>query len=183
MASTDPTLPPDAPALVVGLTEAVWLTADGEVETIALADAARRVRAAPAMLCHGRAMARRLGVAPFAALDLLELFAFVRPARFCLPTPRGLAAALDLPRPQGLAGAALTLVAAARALIVELAAAAADDDARIIAEAMARGGWAWGEAALAALAARAARPPETAPTAREHETAPAGRARSRRLPA
>ncbi len=182
MPSTEPILLPDAPALVVGLTEAVWLTADGEVETIALADAARRARAAPAMLCHGRAMARRLGVAPFAALDLLELFAFVRPAQFCLPTPRGLAAALDLPRPQSLAGQALTLVAAARALIVELAGAAADDDARIIAEAMARGGWGWGEAVLAALPAHAARDHARTRAARDRDAAPAGLAVWRRLP-
>src|SRR5260370_36475153 len=121
MPSSESPLLPDAPALVVGLTEAVWLTADGEVETIALADAARRVRAAPAMLCHGRAMARRVGVAPFAALDLLELFAFARPARFCLPTPRGLAPPLELPRPQGPAGAAPTLPAAAPAPSVEVA--------------------------------------------------------------
>src|SRR5260370_24717087 len=99
MPSSESPLLPDAPALVVGLTEAVWLTADGEVETIALAEAARRVRAAPAMLCHGRAMARRLGVAPFPPLHLLELFAFVRPARFCLPTPPRLAPAPALPRP------------------------------------------------------------------------------------
>src|SRR5437667_7424927 len=96
-------LVPNAPALVVGLNEAIWLTTDGEVETLGLAQAAKRARAELAMLCHGRAVARRLGVTPFPALDLLELFAFVRPARFCLPTPRGLAAVLGLARPLHLA--------------------------------------------------------------------------------
>ena len=33
------------------------------------------------------------------ARDLLELFAFVRPAKFCLPTPRGLCEVLDLKVP------------------------------------------------------------------------------------
>jgi len=132
---TESLLLPNAPALVVGLNEAIWLTTDGEVETLGLAQAAKRARAELVMLCHGRAMARRLGVTPFAALDLLELFAFVRPARFCLPTPRGLAAALGLARPLRLADAALTLGAAAHVLLAELAAAEPDEDAPIIAAA------------------------------------------------
>jgi ATP-dependent DNA helicase DinG len=167
---------PDAPALVVGLNEAVWLTGDGEVETLDFAQAVKRARAEPPYLCHGRAMARRLGVTPFPALDLLELFAFVRSARFCLPTPRGLAAALGLARPAHLADAALTLVDAARVLLEELAGAAPDEDAPLVAAAMARGGWGWGEAVLAAL-----RPTRATPS-RPNEPAPAGLAVWRRLP-
>jgi ATP-dependent DNA helicase DinG len=170
---SEPILLPDAPALAVGLTEAIWLTPDGEIATLGLAEAAKRARAEPPLLCHGRAMARRLGVSPFAALDVLELFAFVRPAQFCLPTPRGLAAALGLARPQGLADEALALVGASRALLGELAAIAADDDAPIIAAAMARGGWGWGEAVLAALGPR---------PARKDDSPPAGLAVWRRLP-
>ena len=41
-------------------------------------------------------MARRIRIDPFPALDLLELFAFVYPARFCIPTPGGLAQELGL---------------------------------------------------------------------------------------
>src|SRR5258706_6841450 len=164
---------PDAPALAVGLTEAIWLTPDGEVETLSHVQAAKRARAEPPILCHGRAMARRLGVTPFAALDLLELFAFARPARFCLPTPRGLAAVLGLAQPFGLADAAVTLVAAAHALLGELAGSPFHDDAPLIAAAMARGGWGWGEAVLAAL-----RPGAT----RAGASAPAGLAVWRRLP-
>ena len=52
------------------------------------------------MVCHARATARRLDLPGFAALDLLELFAFVHPARFCVPTPRGLAEGLGLPPPR-----------------------------------------------------------------------------------
>src|SRR5258708_3120294 len=107
-------------------------------------------------------------------LGVLELFAFGRPAQFCLPTPRGLAAALGLARPQGLADEALALVSASRALLGELAASAADDDAPIIAAAMARGGWGWGEAVLAALGPR---------PARKDDSPPAGLAVWRRLPA
>jgi ATP-dependent DNA helicase DinG len=111
---------------------------------------------------HGRALARRLGVQPFPALDLLELFAFVRPARFVLPTARGLAAALGLRRPATLEDEALTLVAAAETLLGELSARAPaeDPDAAGILRAMARGAWRWAVAVEAALSRRSGPPPK-----------------------
>src|SRR6185312_7585613 len=143
---------PAAPALVAGVAEAAWLSPDGEIALLSLAEAARRARDTPPFVCHARATARRLGVHVFPAFDLLELHAFVRPARFCLPTPRGLAAALGLPLPQGgLADAALILLAAARALLAELKARGPDGEAHAVALAMERGGWGWGAAVLAAL--------------------------------
>jgi ATP-dependent DNA helicase DinG len=150
---------PDAPALVAGVKEAAWLSSDGEIELLSLAEAARRARQSPPLLCHMRATARRMGVLPFPAFDLLELYAFARPARFCLPTPRGLAAALGLALPQrGVGDEAASLVAAARALLTELrAVAAVDEDLRPIVAAMDRGGWSWGEAALATLGAATAK--------------------------
>ena len=142
---------PSAPALVAGVGGAVWLSEDGEVERLTLAEAARRAKATPPFLCHARATARRLGTSSFAALDLLELHAFVYPARFCLPTPRGLAASLDLMLPEGLEAEALMLIDVARVLLTRLR-ANGDAEARAIAEAMAKGGWGWGGAVLAALA-------------------------------
>jgi ATP-dependent DNA helicase DinG len=147
---------PAAPSLVVGQSAAAWLSADGEIETLTLAEAAKRARREPPMLVHGRAAARRLAIAPFAGLDLLELFAFVRPGKFCLPTPRGVATALGMARPEGLEDAALALGDAARALLAELATAPPDADATSIATRMSRGGWGWGEAVLAALTQRPA---------------------------
>ena len=91
--------PPAAPVLVARLTEALWLTPDGEIERIRPEDAGRRVASRAPMLVHMPATARRLGRGPFAAYDLLELFAFVHPARFCLPTPRGVIEATGLPAP------------------------------------------------------------------------------------
>src|SRR6185312_5071075 len=170
-ASAEAVALPAAPALVAGVSEAAWLSPDGEIALLSLAEAARRARDDPPFLCHARATARRLGVHVFPAFDLLELHAFVRPARFCLPTPRGLAVALGLPLPRpGLADAALTLVAAARALLGELKARAPDGEAHAVALAMERGGWGWGAAVLAALG--------EAPAA----GAPAGLAVWRKLP-
>ncbi len=73
---------PQAPVLVAGFREVVWLSPEGEVEALSPAEAARRAQVDPPMLCHAPATARRLDSPGFAALDLLELFAFVHPARF-----------------------------------------------------------------------------------------------------
>jgi ATP-dependent DNA helicase DinG len=141
---------PSAPALVAGPAGAAWLSPEGEIEVLGLAEARRRAKATPPFLCHARATAGRLGIPPFPALDLLELYAFVRPASFCLPTPRGLAAALGLAPPAGLEGEAQALVAAAAALLGELA-AKRDGEADAIAAAMEKGGWGWAKAVRAAL--------------------------------
>jgi ATP-dependent DNA helicase DinG len=142
---------PAAPVLVAGAAKAAWLSPDGEIESLNFREAAARARATPPFLCHARAVARRLNVAVFPAYDLLELYAFVRPAIFALPTPRGLARALDLPVPgPGLDGEAQALIAAAEALLEELA-LARDPEARAIAAAMEKSGWGWGEAVLRAL--------------------------------
>src|ERR1700761_1471409 len=144
------TLVPRAPALVAGFREVMWLSPDGEIEALSPDEAKSRLARETVMVCHARATARRLDVAGFAALDLLELFAFIRPARFCVPTPRGLAAALGLTAPDSLAEACVALATAARALLQELG-QETDPNARAIAETADRAGWAWGPAVLAAL--------------------------------
>jgi ATP-dependent DNA helicase DinG len=142
---------PDAPLLAAGLSEAVWITGDGEIEHLDPAAATARAGSAAPVLCHAKATARRLGCAPFAAYDLLELFAFVRPASFCVPTPRGLADALGLPPPEDLEAAAVSLRHLAMSLLRELAARGEDAEAVGIAWTMAEAGWLWGPPVLAAL--------------------------------
>ncbi|MSO54226.1 MAG: ATP-dependent DNA helicase [Rhodospirillales bacterium] len=142
---------PDAPALVAGVGQAVWISAAGEIETLSLADAAARLeRGVVPFVCHARSLCRRLDLPRVPTLDLLELFAFVRPAKFCLPTPLGLAQALGLPVPGDRDESAMLLFQAASQLLDELA-ATPDDHARAIAVAMAQGGWIWGGAVVAAL--------------------------------
>ncbi len=98
-------------------------------------------------------MAARLGLEDIPAHDLLELFAFVRPAHFCLPTVRGLCEALDLPVPATPEEEVAALPEIARTLIDELddMAALASPEMKDTALAMARGQWTWGDAVLAAL--------------------------------
>jgi ATP-dependent DNA helicase DinG len=92
--------PPVAPVLVLGQSEAVWLSEDGEFEHLPLGIVAARIAreakagGAPPMLVHRAAVARRLGLSNLDAADVLERFAVVHPARPCLPTPRGLAEAV-----------------------------------------------------------------------------------------
>src|SRR5271168_2983445 len=113
-------LVPQAPVLVAGFREVLWLSPDGEIEALAPAEARSRVEREAPMLCHTRATARRLDMPMFPALDLLDLFAFVRPARFCVPTPRGLAEALGISAPENMAEACVALNTVARALLQEL---------------------------------------------------------------
>jgi len=144
---------PEAPALVPAARHALWLTPDGEVEELAKGVAAERALYDPPLVCHARAVARRLGGQGFPAYDLLELYAFVRPARFCLPTPRGLAEALGLARPNPGEGEAMALFQAAKALLTELAASDLDrrSDPVGIAWSMGQAEWPWAPYVLAAL--------------------------------
>jgi ATP-dependent DNA helicase DinG len=141
---------PAAPVLAADARGVVWISTDGEVTHPGRAEAAELVQGTRPMVCHAKATAARLNTVPFPAFDLLELFAFARPARFCLPTPRGLAAAVGLEAPGNLEDAALAMAGAAQALLAGLD--PADSQAVRLAEALARGGdWPWAEYVLAAL--------------------------------
>src|SRR5260370_41640430 len=143
----------DWPALIATARGALWRAVDGTIGRLAAADAAQRAADSRPLVCHAPAVAARLGLEGLRARDLLQLFGFVRPARFCLPTPRGLCEALDLGVPTTPEEEAACLPEAARALLDELEdmAALASPEMRDTALAMARGQWAWGEEVLAAL--------------------------------
>ena len=141
-----------APAMIAGARLTIWLSADGEVEELTGADAMIRAKKEPPIVCHAMATAGRLGARNLDAYDILELYAFVRPAQFCLPTPGGLATALNLAPPGDAVDAALALQQSARALLAELALVLEHRDRLgALAMTMARGGWRWGPAVLAAL--------------------------------
>ena len=110
----------------------------------------------PVLVAHASLTARRLGLSPPPRspdlLDVLELYAFVRPARFCAPSPSGLALALGLIEPKGAEAQAEALRHAAGALLRELADPAYPhrEDALTLAETLGRAsgggvgwGWAW----------------------------------------
>ncbi|MFP6748130.1 MAG: ATP-dependent DNA helicase [Alphaproteobacteria bacterium] len=141
-----------APSMVAGARLTIWLSVEGEVEELMGAAALSRAKSETPIVCHALVTARRLGTGSLAAYDVLELFAFTRPAQFCLPTPGGLATALNLAPPGDAADGAVTLQRAAAALLGELA-GTKENRERLgaLAMTMAQAGWRWGPAILGAL--------------------------------
>jgi ATP-dependent DNA helicase DinG len=147
---------PEAPALVAGFGRGALLTPDGELLTLPAPELGRRLREmAPPMVVHAPATWRRLGISPLPACDLLELFAFCRPAHPAAPTPRGLAIALDRDAPEDDEGAAALLPELATDLLRHLAAgrnAPLNRDAALLAARLgADAHWPWAQSVLAAL--------------------------------
>jgi ATP-dependent DNA helicase DinG len=139
--------------------------ADGGAARAASASEARALfEAGPVLLAHGAMTARRLSLnAPARSprlFDVLELFAFVRPAQFCAPSAVGLAQALGLEAPHGAPAQAAVLRAAAQALLAELALSPTPsrEAALAVAETLGKAGWPWAAAVIGAL--------RTAPIAR-----------------
>ncbi|GGF45967.1 DNA helicase [Aliidongia dinghuensis] len=145
-------LAPEIPVLVLGTRRAVWLTADGEIDTLDLRAAQRRARDEAPLVAHGRAVARRLELRDLRAFDALELFAFTCPGQFCLPTPRGLMMALGLGRAGSLEDQAMGLADSVPVLLDRIQRQATPILAEL-AQLMAAGDWPWGPAVLAALGA------------------------------
>jgi len=112
---------------------------------------------APVIVVHASLSARRLDLqAPPRSpqiFDALELYAFVRPARFCAPSAVGLALALGWPEPKGAEAQALVLRDACHALLQEVALNPwpSREEALALAETLSRAGWAWGGAVTAAI--------------------------------
>ncbi|WP_019515448.1 ATP-dependent DNA helicase [Sphingomonas sp. Mn802worker] len=74
----------------------IWVAQDGITREVSRGEAIRLAADTPVILLNAALIGQRLGYADLSGLDLLELFAFVRPARFMVPTPKGLAAATGL---------------------------------------------------------------------------------------
>jgi len=95
-----------------------WLrAAGGPTGAVSKGDAIMAAADTPVLLLNAPLVASRLGYPDLSGLDLLEAFAFVHPARFCVPTPRGLAEALGLALPDGDEHVPALLQQAAGALI------------------------------------------------------------------
>ena len=100
----------------------IWIGhADGSVEAVGRGQAIARAAETPMIMLNAPLVGNRLGYPDLNGLDLLELFAFVHPARFAVPTPKGLADALGLEPPHGEDEAARFLRTAAEVLLDTLA--------------------------------------------------------------
>ncbi|WP_213979591.1 ATP-dependent DNA helicase [Sphingomonas sp. dw_22] len=78
----------------------IWIaTAEGDSRAVSRGEAIRIAADTPTILLNAPLIGQRLGHPEISGLDLLELFAFLHPARFMVPTPKGLAriTGLDVP--------------------------------------------------------------------------------------
>ena len=129
----------------------IWIAhPDGRVEGVGRGEAIGRAAETPTIILNAPLVGQRLGYGDLSGLDLLELFAFVHPARFAVPTPAGLARALGLRAPESEEEAARTLLAAAARLLADCAAPGwpAREGAWSSAQGLARLRWPWAQALL-----------------------------------
>ncbi|HEU0066268.1 MAG TPA: ATP-dependent DNA helicase [Sphingomonas sp.] len=172
---------PDLPYPALHASHAgIWIATADDTRAIGRGEAIRIAAETPVILLNAPLVGQRLGYADLSGLDLLELFAFLRPAHFMAPTPRGLARSTGLAAPEDDAQVATFLRDAAKAL---LAATTHPDWAEragawTTAQALHRLRWPWAPA----LVERIARPREherwlfgTLPEWEEHAPRPAPR--------
>lgn len=141
------------PVLCAGRGSFALLTPEGEISTLDQTKAQFAVHNKPVLVCHAPYMAQRLKAKDFLAVDILSLYAFVHPAKFCVPTPAGLAKALGLTVPHSLDDYPFSLVESAQALLSDLRAKPNREKLLSIAEAMGLNGrgWPWTPFVFAAL--------------------------------
>src|SRR5881398_1450658 len=120
-------------------------SADGEVREARRGEAIARAAETPHIILNAPLVGQRLGYPDLSGLDLLELFAFVHPARFAVPTVAGMSRTLGLDPPASEADSAKSL----RAMTERLLSVAADPEwseregAWTVNATLHRLGWGW----------------------------------------
>lgn len=132
-----------APVLCAGAKDFALLSGDGEIRILGK-DRAFLMTSTPLLVCHAPYMRARLKCDDLQALDVLELYSFVHPTRFCVPTPAGLAKALGLSPPVELEDMPGSLLDSARVLLEDLRQNPKPDKLLDIAAAMGLNGRGWG---------------------------------------
>ena len=133
----------------------VWLRdSRGSTQGVAKGEAIVAAADTPLLMLNAPLVANRLGYPDLSGLDLLELYAFIHPARFMVPTPKGLAHVLGLGEPEDDAAVPALLQAAAGALVATCADPAwpEREGAWIALQSLARLRWPWAGVLAAAIA-------------------------------
>jgi len=100
----------------------IWLAGgDGQVREASRGEAIARAAETPHIILNAPLVGQRLGYPELSGLDLLELFAFIHPARFAVPTVAGLSRTLGLEPAASEAEAAAALQRIAERLLSLLA--------------------------------------------------------------
>src|SRR3954454_15166329 len=88
----------------------IWLASgDGDVREASRGEAIARAAETPHIILNAPLVGQRLGYPELSGLDLLELFAFIHPARFAVPTVAGLSRTIGMEPPVSEAEAAAAL--------------------------------------------------------------------------
>jgi ATP-dependent DNA helicase DinG len=125
----------------------IWLAGAGGTRALGRGEAIARAAETPTIMLNAPLVGQRLGYPELSGLDLLELFAFVHPARFAVPTPKGMAHALGLEAPETDGEAPAFLLRAAEALLATLARDWPErEGAWTSAQSLARLRWTWAPA-------------------------------------
>ncbi|MCK6418703.1 MAG: ATP-dependent DNA helicase [Alphaproteobacteria bacterium] len=111
---------PSVPALALAGGQAHMLSPDGEIRSLPRTQAALALHKRAVLVCHAPFVRARLDLENLPAYDVLELFAFVHPARFATPTIPGLCKILDLALPESDEDHPLALNMIAKALLRDL---------------------------------------------------------------
>ena len=131
------------------------MSADGEIKTLPLSQAKTMMHKNAALVCHAPTVRAILELEEFQAFDVLEIFAFVHPTMFTIPTPKGLALALGCTPPDSFEDSPMALLEVTQALFKDLQndplSAKADpaDIARLMG--LNGKGWVWSPFVLSAL--------------------------------
>src|SRR5829696_5203987 len=100
----------------------IWIAGRGEDgREASRGEAIARAAETPQIILNAPLIGQRLGYPDLSGLDLLELFAFIHPARFAVPTTGGLSRALGLEPPSSESQAAASLPVMAAKLLATLA--------------------------------------------------------------
>ncbi|MBN8808103.1 MAG: ATP-dependent DNA helicase [Sphingomonas sp.] len=135
----------------------VWIADADGCRAVGRGEAIRRAADTPMIVLNAPLVGQRLGYAELSGLDLLELFAFLRPATFLPPTPRGVARALGLAPPADETAIAPFLRDAAAAMLALVGGDWPErEGAWTAAQSLMRLRWPWGSL----VAERIARPAE-----------------------
>jgi len=115
-------LPPALPPALHASHAGIWFAdEDSALTALSRGEALGRAAATPLLMVNAPLLGARLGAPDISGLDLLELFAFLFPARFVIPTVAGLARALDLPPPERDSDAAALVPRLAMAMLDRIA--------------------------------------------------------------
>src|SRR3954451_14646063 len=96
----------------------IWLAdGTGDSREASRSEAIARAAETPHIILNAPLVGQRLGYPELSGLDLLELFAFVHPARFAVPTAAGLSRTLGVAPPASEADAAAALKLIAESLL------------------------------------------------------------------